>query len=152
LCSVGWGQEEDEARWCFIIIQLVIWRFDGLTIQGLKIWFPCTDEVSVSCTATSWQYGQNWCQRTCSAYLPVVAIVTAVFRSNEIRQSFISFPLEEYINVTRWGVSADFHFLRKRKSNERMCREQRKICYCDVRSLSGSFTSVCGYRKTCLFF
>jgi hypothetical protein len=24
LCSVGWGQEEDEARWCFIIIQLVI--------------------------------------------------------------------------------------------------------------------------------
>jgi len=24
LCNVGWGQEEDEARWCFIIIQLVI--------------------------------------------------------------------------------------------------------------------------------
>jgi hypothetical protein len=110
-----------------------------------KIWFPCrTDEsfclVHSHTLTVRAELVPTYLQ--CVPSSPV-AIVTAVFRSNETRQSFISFPLEEYINVTRWGVGADFHCLINRQWNEVMCREQRKSCYCGVRSWSESFTSVC---------
>lgn len=51
--SVGEGQERDEVSHCFVIIQLVILRCDGLIIQGLNVWFLfLTEEVSFACTAT----------------------------------------------------------------------------------------------------
>jgi hypothetical protein len=100
LCSVGEGQGEAEAtKWL-------------VTIQGLNVLLLFRIEVCFGCTARL-QYAPNLCRRVCSVPFSSVAIVTALFQSNETLHSLTCLPLGEYITVTRCGAGSCLSFSQK---------------------------------------